>query len=60
MPIELNLAGFNRVHETSFYTKFGYDPMKLKFLINLGYTSAPRSPLMIKMGVSLVPSIRWG
>jgi hypothetical protein len=29
------LAGFNRLHENSWYTKFGYDPKKLKFLVNL-------------------------
>jgi hypothetical protein len=31
IPIELNLAGFNRLCEDSWYTKFGYDPMKLKY-----------------------------
>jgi hypothetical protein len=36
IPIELKLAGFNHLHENSWYTEFGYDPMKLEFLVNLG------------------------
>jgi hypothetical protein len=38
MPIELKHAGFNHLHENTWYTKFGYDPMELKFLFNLGHT----------------------